>query len=874
MNQCKGRNCKLPVAKFPWLISMLCVFLVSCNYFESEQSRLLKAKNYYDDNKFNKSIFTAKSILQSDPKNCEARILLGKNQFAKFSLADAGDSFDKAVKQDCKEPQLFYFLVKTQLYMNNLEKAGALFNDQDFSYVLKYPESIMLHGDVNFLQKNYDRAEELYRQYFSLTHDEAANCLSQVKLLVTKDKFNEVVTKTRDCESQYSNNKKYDIDQSRYLRAISLVNTKQTQDAVVTLNTVLAQYANNKDPNIKIQSALLLMKIHLVEKDVENANKMADVLLKYVATPDIYYVKGLKAEKDNRYDLAEQQFLSALKLNPRHKSSLLEMANIKYKENNIEQAKYYAGKADSVSGKNIFTEQLDELLALKYLQAGDLDSIINKIPHNKTGESRKSQYILALAYAKKGERDKAWNVFQDVARDLSSTEQKELLEARLYVALGELNKAETLYGKYVNSGSVYALTGLTQIYMRERKYEQAERLLINSLQKAPVKYNATLLLADLYANTGQKQKIFDLLNKAISDEPKNDGYKLVLAKAYYRYAKYQDALDLCGDIIKSDIKNIECYVIKANSSIRLGDINQASEVFRNLLKQSPDNTYSYLMLALLADKQSKPDDAMKYIDRALEINPRYMDAIYAKIELFLKQNRTQDAFEFAKTAANSFKQEQVKYLLMGFVYGKLGDDKNAYLNYRSAQENGNQDIRIAMRMYEYSLSVNGESTAYDELERFVKSQNKVENAYFAANYFMGRKNYKLAEKYYELFVRDKPDNVVALNNLAWIKMHDGDNKTAMTYIKKALLLAPTSAAIMDTMGQILLQSGEYDKAGSYLLSASEKMGENPSVKYHLALYYFHRNEIKKTRELLGQIVGSEFDEQADAKKLLARINAH
>ena len=874
MNKVSNKNRKLPMTLYPWLIAVVCIFLASCNYFESEQSKLLKAKKLYEDNKFNKSIFMAKAILQADSKNCEARILLGKSQFAKFSLVDAEDSFEKAKKQGCKDVQLFYFSVKTQLYMNRLKNVESLFADKAFLYALNKPESILLEGDLSFLHRNYEKADEFYTKYYNLTHDEATNCLSQVKLLAMKYKYNEVISKTQACESSYANDKKYNIDQSRYLRAIAQVNTKHAQEAAITLNGLLSQYSNHKDPNIKIQSALLLMKINLAQKDIENANKMADVLLKYIATPDIYYVKGLKAEKENRFDLAEQQFLSALKLNPNHRPSLLQMANIKFKENNIEQAKYYTGKADSLSGKNIFTERLDELLAIKYLQAGDLDSIINKIPHDKNGSSRKSQYILALAYAKKGERDKAWKVFQSIKKGLSNTEQADLLEARLNVALGDLDKAEAIFKKYAQSGNAYAVTGLTQIYMRERKYQQAETLLKHALQKPENKYNTTILLVELYANTGQKQKIFDLLNNSIKTETKNEEYKVVLAKVYYKYAMYQDAIRLSGEIIQSNPNNIIAYVIKANSYVRLDESDKAAAAFKDLLTKDPNSAYSYLMLAFLADKQSQPEKAIQYIDKSLEINPQYINAIYAKVEFLLKEKKSQEAIEFAKSAANRFTQKRIGNLLLGFAYGKTGDNKNAYLSYKGALDDGSQDVRVAMKMYKASVVVNGEKIANEELNKFLNQNSKLKNIYYVANYFMTQKNYKQAEKYYETFVEKQQNNAVVFNNLAWLKMQDGDNKTALDYANKALALAPNAAAIMDTLGQILMQSGEYDKAGSYLLKASQKMADNPSVKYHLAQYYFHKNDFEKSRELLKQIENSDFEEQMAAKELLKKVSSH
>jgi tetratricopeptide (TPR) repeat protein len=861
-------------AVVPWLVSLLCLFLASCHYFESEQVKLKKARKFYDENRFNQSIFMAKSILQSDSKSCEARILLGKSQFAKFSLLDAQDSFDKAKSQGCKDPEQFYFSVKIQLYRNRLAQAKAMFADPQYSYALKEPQSQLLKAELYFLQHSEDNASKAYSRYYELTHDAASDCLAQAKLLAIKNKYQEVIDKTQDCEKEYAGEKSYDANQSRYLRAIAQVNLKYAKKAVTTLNSIIENYTNPKDPNIKIQSSILLMKLYLAKKDVENAARMADVVLKYIAIPDVYYAKGLKAEQDNRYDLAEQQFLAALKLNAKYRPALLELANIKFKEDNVEQAKYYTGKADALSGKNIFTERLDELLAIKYLRAGDLDSIINKLPHNKSSGSLKSQYILALAYAKRGQRNKAWEVFHDIESHLSDNEKSDLLAARLHAALQDFAEAERIFLKYATMGNDYAITGLSQLYMQEHKYGQAEKLLTNALAKNENKYNTTLLLAQLYSMSNQKQKLFKLLNNSIKAEPGNQNYKLVLAKTYYKYTMYQDAIRLCTDIIKENQRNITAYIIKANSYIRLKKNGDATATFTELLKNDAKNAYAYLMLAFLADKDSKHDAAMRYIDKSLEINPRYLNAVYAKIGFLIEQKKSDDALEFAKSASKQLKQEQVKELLLAFAYNKIGDDKHAYLHYKAALENGNQDVRIALKTYKLSARVNGVDTANKELDRFLKKNPNVGNIFYVANYFMKAQDHGQAEKYYELFVKLNQTNAIAYNNLAWLKLHSGDNTAALDYAEKALTLAPSSAAIMDTMGQVLLRTGDYDKAGSYLHEAYLKLGDNPSVKYHLALFYYHKNNLKKSRELLLQIQNTKFDELAAAKELLAKIGAH
>ena len=851
-------------------VGILCMFLSSCNYFESEQSKLQKAKKLFEENKFNESIFLAKNILQSNPKNCEARILLGQDQFAKFSLIDAQDSFKKAKEQGCKDGRIFTLWVRALLYMNKIDEAKALFADPYFNASINEPENILLEGDLYFYQKNYEKANEIYAEYYNKTHDKAVNCLLQTKLLAMQNKLQDVVKNSTDCESSFASDRNFPVNESRYLRAIAQVNLKEEPAAVATLNTILEKYSNSSDPNIKIQSSLLLMKLYIAQRDIENAAKMADALLKYIALPDIYHAKGLKAEHDNKLDIAEQQFLLALKLNPRYVPSLLELANIKYKEGNVEQAKYYTGKVDALTGKSTFTDRLDEVMAIKYLQAGDLDAIINTLPNDKNSGSAKSKYILALAYAQKGDQENAWKAFHAVENKIPDAEKRALLKARLYIALGDYNNAEQIYKKYLNNANTEAVLGLSQLYIQEKKYDAAERLLTDSLPKTNDKYRTTLLLVELYSATNQKQKTINLLDQAIKGTSKNQVYKLVLAKVYYKYAMYQDAINLCDTLIDSG--NTDSYIVKASSLIRLGKNNEAKQVFNLLLQKDQNNSYAYTMLSYLAAKESDIDTALMYIDKSLAINPKNINAIYSKIELLVEKRQNNEALEFAKSSANLINDKQKANLLLGFAYSKIGDSKNAYLNYLGALENGNQDVRVALKTYMLSVEINGKGKAINEFDRWLNQNQNLQNLNTIGNFFMGRQEYDLAEKYYEIYITKDQRNPAIYNNLAWLKSEQGKNKEALDYADKALALAPNSPAIMDTMGLVLLRTGDYDKAGSYILSAYQKLNTNPSVKYHLALFYFYKNNLNKSRDLLQEIGSVKFPEQADAQKLLAEIN--
>jgi len=855
-----------------WLVLISGLFLASCGYFESEQSKLEKARTLFNENKFNQSIIQSKKILQSDPKNCAARIILGQSQFAKFSLLDARETMNKAKQLGCKDDAVFEIALKSLMYQNKLAEAEKLIADPVFAQRSHLPQGLLLTGDVFFLRGDAANAEKFYTEHYTHTHDQAEHCLSRAKLLTLNRNYQGVIDKTAECEKlKPADNANVFIARVLYLKALAQLNAGFTDKCMLTLNAIIGSNSDPKDPNLKIQSALLLMKLNVSRKKIDTASKLADMLLHYFAVPDIYYVKGLQAEQDKRYDLAEQQFLAALKLNPNYRPSLLEMAKLKYKEGNIEQARYYTGRMDALSGKNSFTEHLDELLAVKYLKAGDLDSIINTLANDKKSQNLKSSYILALAYAKKGEQDKSWQVFHDIENKLDDPIRKDLLKARLHVAMGEYKQAEILFGKYTKIGNEYAIAGLAQLYISQKKYPEAESLLREALKDTKNTYNATLLLVEMYSLTNARQKALELLNTQVKTRKNKLAYQLLLAKANYKFGNYQNAVTVCKTVQKDNPDNIESYVVMANAYINLDNVEQAKSAYERVVKLKPGNVNAYLMLAYLADKSGDTNAAMGYVDQALASNPLNLKGIYAKVELLLTQHAEKRAIDFAQSKAKGLKSAQNGSLLMAFVYDKIGDAQKAYVNYRSALENGNRDIRTALRAYQASKSVNGADKAGKELGAFLSANPSEANIFFTANYFMSHADYASAEKYYLEYVKQARKNPVAFNNLAWLKLNKGDNRTALEFARQAHALAPDSPEIMDTLGQVLLGNDEVDSAGNYLKKAYAKLSDNPSVKYHLALYYYQKNTPEEAKKLLRDIVNRKFPEQPDAATLLKKI---
>lgn len=103
-----------------------------------------------------------------------------------------------------------------------------------------------------------------------------------------------------------------------------------------------------------------------------------------------------------------------------------------------------------------------------------------------------------------------------------------------------------------------------------------------------------------------------------------------------------------------------------------------------------------------------------------------------------------------------------------------------------------------------------------------------------ANYYLETDDQPLAVAEYERLVRDVPDDPVVLNNLAWLYDQAGD-KRALSLAEQAHKLAPSSPSIADTLAWILHRRGESGRARELLATAAEQAPDAGEIQFHYAV---------------------------------------
>lgn len=141
-----------------------------------------------------------------------------------------------------------------------------------------------------------------------------------------------------------------------------------------------------------------------------------------------------------------------------------------------------------------------------------------------------------------------------------------------------------------------------------------------------------------------------------------------------------------------------------------------------------------------------------------------------------------------------------------------------------------------------------------------------------ADYLMTTGSEIEAKQQFELMLRQAPNDLAALNNLAWL-LRDSDRTRAEKLALQASAIAPDNPAVADTLGMILVGSGRAAEAVDLLARAAAAAPQDRTLQFHHALALARSKRAAEAREILRKLLGDnmEFAGRAEARRLMEEL---
>jgi putative PEP-CTERM system TPR-repeat lipoprotein len=512
-------------------------------------------------------------------------------------------------------------------------------------------------------------------------------------------------------------------------------------------------------------------------------------------------------------------------------------------------------------------------LAKAYLSTGETDLAVQELKTilAEGGEEEQTKSLLVIAYLRAGNFDQAINTILKMLARNPEDPAILTLAGNVFAASDDKPEARKYFNQalQIRPGFVPATLSLAGLEEQEGNYAEAVALYKGIVDSDPESTTPLLALARLAESQGKKQEMIDWLEQARERAPRDIKPRVMLAEYYLRERQTERADLLVKEAIKIGPRQptllaLQCRVLMAGQRY-----NEALPFLNELVKREPDSVFARALLGETYMKLGQTKDARRQLEIVLEKQPYYEPALVLMAGVELQSGHYEQALEYT---------EQIQKALPGLYMGYelAGDARMAMKDHAEAKTAYDQawdlvpSATLAIKLSKAAMRSGKQEEAPEVLLAWLNDHPDDARSlqFLGATYQDIGQNDK-AIQVYEKVLAVQPDNVVALNNLAWLYSLFNDSK-ALGLAERAYQAYPDDAGIQDTYGWILVQQGQVDKGRGLLKQAMKKLSEVPEVRYHYAVALLKSGEKTEAHKLLNQLLQSEspFEGREDIQVLL------
>lgn len=427
----------------------------------------------------------------------------------------------------------------------------------------------------------------------------------------------------------------------------------------------------------------------------------------------------------------------------------------------------------------------------------------------------------------------------------------------------------------MNKSNSQAYTALAQIALENKDFSEAEQLANQALKVNPHSANSYKILAKI---TLQRQGIDATETLLLDALQKMRGYfsaEIIilneLTKVYINKKQPNKLTPLATSLTQRHPGNVSALAYLAGIQLKTKDDSGAEKTLRQIISLQPTNgKFRFLLAKLLAKQGRQEQEVLSLLDKAaLSIdNPALVLSFKAKVLISLKQYA--QARAIAEKVDQSYPTLSLGKLLKGDIYFSQKEYAQAVKNYQQAYQikptTHNLDAilkaLLAQNKYKDALALLNQELA--------KHKNNILIQLRLATLHQSATEYTLAANQYQSILAIQPDNLVALNNLAWI-YNEQNNPKSLDLAKQAYTIAPNQGAIADTYGYILLNNGHTSDSITVLIKAAELNPDATDTQLHLAQALIADQQLQKAKVILQALINKDAKEKPAAIKLMQQL---
>jgi len=571
---------------------------------------------------------------------------------------------------------------------------------------------------------------------------------------------------------------------------------------------------------------------------------------------------------------AEETIEPALKRDPGNPQVLQVAGEVALAKGDLARASGYYERASAGDKDNA---RLRTRLAQARFASGDVGQGFKELEAASASDPTQYQadVALVLAHATRKQFDQALAAAAKLEKKQPDNPLTHDLKGRVYALKGDRNAARASFEKALALKFDYlpAVGGLAALDLADKQPDAARKRYDAVLAKAPGNEGALLGLAELLANTGASTRdVAAALERAVTANPGSVNARLALISYLGRSKDLKGALT-AAQAARAAMPN-DARILDALGLVQLaaGETAQATTTFNALVTLQPDSPAPLLRLARAQGAAKDYDGAIGSLRRALALRPGQIGLQSDIAAVHLAAGNPAEAFREARALQTARPKEAAGFALEGELHAsqkKFAEAANAYSEAFKRQATA----PVAMRLHALLQAAGKPAEAAKLASAWLRDQPKdVAVRLYLAEDDLRRKDLPAAAKGYREVLALAPDNVLALNNLAWT-LGEMKDPGALGFAEKAYSLAPRSPAIADTLGWLLVERGDAKRGIELLAQAAAAAPDALEIRMHYAKALLKSGDRTRAKAELEALTGApgESPLKAEAAELLKQL---
>jgi len=893
--------------------------LGGCDFYVSSASRMEKAAHLRTQGEYRAAAIQLKKVLQSNPENREARVLLGEISLLVGEPAGAEKEFRRAQELGVPRDNIIVPLGRAILAQGELDRALKEINPKGVIDDEIRVGVLMLRGDAYLSLGRLNDAERAFREVLTLRADslDARIGLASVEqgkgnLGVAEAYIVDALSKNPAYVRGWLASGHLELRRgehaqaaSAFTRALELAPLSVEEEFIAGNGLAESQWHQGRS--------------------AEALQSVQRILALGVSHPWPKYFRAVIAYGAGDYETAKHYLQEVVRDFPTYQPAVMLLGATHFAEGDLEQAGMYLSSALTTDPSSVQTRKLlaatrlrqhkpreamavltpaiaqdsndSQLLALMgkaSLDAGNTDIGILYLERGARSdpENRVLQKELAAGYATAGDLGRAIDLLEQMPETEHDDYEREGLLIMTRLRKGEsqsaLSQVRELIDRRPNDPAAHNLAGSAYHALGElsRAREHFER----ALQLEPNDPVTLMNLARLDLQEGEQDGARVRFEQMLAVNPSDLDAALALAQLAGLRGDQAGARQWLERAVNANPGAIEPRLLLVRHDLEVGDLDRAREGAAELARAEPDNADAQNALGVVQMADRRYEDAIASFRRAVAAVPTSPNFTYNLARAQMMREDFTDAKRLLARTLELQPDNVQAVSTLAVIEMREGNAKQALLRAHALQQDQDRDTAAAGYLLAGDLSMmqgkfDRAAQAYDAASR------QHQNGVLAIRSYRARKlagmadparpledwlrrkpddvsvRLALAQRYqedgrvqeaaaaYEAVLDVYPDEAVALNNLAWI-FYEAKDPRAVHLAERAHKLQPDAGAITDTLGWLLVHAGQRQRGIELLRNAARQAPDVPDIRYHLAVALAKTGAVEEAHRILVELLDS------------------